>query len=284
MAMSSLHGWCREEKKIMRRTLVGSLAMAVAWGLAGVAGADVWDTGTPNDNTTATQNELVHGSSQTHDLAGQPGPNIDQDLYKIGVPPYTSWEVITDAVGADVGFGMSLVRTSSNGSTVIQASDPVSTLGFTRSLRWMNTTASPITAEFVKASPTGCGSNCTLNDVYQIRSFETTYAIPRFNSTSSQSTVLVIQNTAAYEVGGTVYFWNNAGALLHAVALAPTGFTKIPAKATLVLFPADFTQLQNQSGSVTIANDGRFGDLRGKAVSFEPTTGYSFDTPMTGRP
>lgn len=271
----------------MRIPLVGSLAMAVVWGVAGVAGADVWDQGTPNDNTTATQNELVHGSYQTHDLAAQPAlpsPITDLDFYKIGQPPYTSWEVVVDAVGADASVGVALQRTASNGSTVLQSSDPVSTLGFTRSLRWVNATSLPVTTELIKASPTGCSTNCTANSVYQIRTFETTYAIPRFNSTATQATVLLIQNTAAYDVGGMVYFWSNAGVLLHSVPLAVSPSAKIPAKQILVINPGAYPQLTNQSGTVTIANDGRFGDLRGKAASFESATGYSFDTGMSSRP
>ncbi len=37
-------------------------------------------------------------------------------------------------------------------------------------------------------------------------------------------------------------------------------------------------------GSVTVSNDGRYGDLSGKAVAVEPATGFSFDTPMVPKP
>ena len=36
-------------------------------------------------------------------------------------------------------------------------------------------------------------------------------------------------------------------------------------------------------GSVTVAHDGRFGDLAGKTVALEPATGFSFDSPMLPR-
>ena len=36
--------------------------------------------------------------------------------------------------------------------------------------------------------------------------------------------------------------------------------------------------------AVRISNDGRYGDLSGKAVSVEPATGFTFDTPMALRP
>ena len=36
-------------------------------------------------------------------------------------------------------------------------------------------------------------------------------------------------------------------------------------------------------GSVTIANDGRYGDLSAKTVALEPATGFSFDSPALPR-
>ena len=37
------------------------------------------------------------------------------------------------------------------------------------------------------------------------------------------------------------------------------------------------------SGSMTVAHDGSYGDLAGKAVAVEPSTGLSFDHPMVPR-
>jgi hypothetical protein len=39
-----------------------------------------------------------------------------------------------------------------------------------------------------------------------------------------------------------------------------------------------------QSGTITLASDGRYGDLAGKTVALEPATGFSFDSPMVPRP
>jgi hypothetical protein len=39
-----------------------------------------------------------------------------------------------------------------------------------------------------------------------------------------------------------------------------------------------------QSGSITVANTARYGDLAGKAVALEPATGFTFDTLMVPRP
>ena len=42
--------------------------------------------------------------------------------------------------------------------------------------------------------------------------------------------------------------------------------------------------LAGASGSITIANDAPYGALAGKAVSLEPSAGFSFDTRMDPRP
>jgi hypothetical protein len=38
-----------------------------------------------------------------------------------------------------------------------------------------------------------------------------------------------------------------------------------------------------QSGSITVTHDGGYGELAGKTVALEPSTGFSFDTPMLPR-
>jgi hypothetical protein len=37
------------------------------------------------------------------------------------------------------------------------------------------------------------------------------------------------------------------------------------------------------AGSITLTHTGRFGDLAGKTVALEPSTGFSFDSPMLPR-
>lgn len=262
---------------------VGS-AIALALCAVAPASADVWDLGSPNDNTTATQNELLHGSSQTHDLGAQPGPAADFDWYRLGQPAYSSWEVIVDAVSANAGFGVALERIGSDGTSVVQNSSTISSLGFARSLRWANATGSAVTNQYVRARSTTCTTTCTANDVYQLRAYDTTYAVSRFNNSGTQSTVLIVQNTAGHDVGGTVYFWSGAGTLLASVPLAVSPSPKVPPKQLFVSILPSITALVGQTGSITIVNDGRYGDLVGKAVSLETSTGFSFDTPLVGRP
>ena len=87
--------------------------------------------------------------------------------------------------------------------------------------------------------------------------------------------MLLLQNPADYTIAGTVYFWDGQGVLA-----AQQPFT-LAARRVLVLGTAAIAP--NIGGSVTIANDGRFGDLRGKAVALEPATGFSFDSTMEPR-
>ena len=65
-------------------------------GWIAAAAADVWD---PHDNAWYPSNELVHGSEQLHEL-GPGGKNDpggrDQDFYRIGQAPLSSYEVLVD--------------------------------------------------------------------------------------------------------------------------------------------------------------------------------------------
>jgi hypothetical protein len=51
----------------------------------------------------------------------------------------------------------------------------------------------------------------------------------------------------------------------------------------LLLVPTA-TALPNQSGSVRVGHTCGYGGLTGKAVSIEPSTGFTFDTGLQHRP
>jgi hypothetical protein len=257
----------------MRDRRVFAVALAVA--MAAVpARADVWDVQADNDNGNTTQNELVHGSDQIHDLGALAGPAADQDWYGIHQKAYSSYEVVVDATSGDLGTGLALDRVDSGG-TVLSTSTS-SGVGFSRSLRFANTTAVPNGGEFVRVTAS-CGTNCTASDQYRIRAYETTFAVPRFNNAGSQVTVLVVQNPGDATVTGTVYFWNTGGTLLGSAPLS------LAAKETLVLNTATVAGVAGQSGAITVAHDAGYSGLAGKAVALEPSTGFSFDTPMVAR-
>jgi hypothetical protein len=89
-------------------------------------------------------------------------------------------------------------------------------------------------------------------------------------------TVLVLQNPGNDPVSGTIYFWSNAGALIGQQALS------LAAHALLSLNTS--TVAPGVSGAITVAHDGAYGVLAGKAVSLEPATGFSFDSPLVSKP
>ena len=251
--------------------LVLGLGFALASGRAAMA--DVWDVQTQNDNTPASENELVHGSDQLHDLGALAGPAADNDWYQISQKPYSSYEVVVDATSGDIGTGLLVTRTDATGTTVVQSSDPVG-VGYSRSLRWMNDTAASVDNQRVHVVSGSCTTNCGADDVYRLRAYDTTYAIPRFNNLSSQVTILLLQNPTNYTITGTVHFWSSTGADLGTapINLAPKNLMVLP---TQTVAPG--------SGAVTIAHTGRYGDLSGKTVALEPATGFSFDSPMIPR-
>ena len=81
------------------RALVVSLLVA----LAAPAGADVWDTQQDSDNTLGTDNELIHGSMQVHDLGALSGPTAaDQDWYLLSQKPFSSYEIVIDETSGDI--------------------------------------------------------------------------------------------------------------------------------------------------------------------------------------
>jgi hypothetical protein len=261
----------------MLRPGLGILLAFVLFALPLGASLDVYDVQTNSDNSPATtRNELMHASEQWHDLAVLSGGVADEDWYRISQRPYSSYEVAVDAVSGDIpGRPFHIARVAADGTTVLQTGSL--TGGLTnRSLRFVNATASAITDQYIVVRGAACGVKCSSDDVYRIRASETTASIPRFNNTASQLTVLAIQNPADYGITGTIYYWDAAGALLtsSALGLAP--------KQLLVLATA--TVIPNTSGSITIAHDGRYGDLSGKAVALEPATGFSFDTLLSHRP
>jgi hypothetical protein len=240
--------------------------------------ADVWDIQTENDNlASTTENELVHGSDQLHDL-GQIGGAADQDWYRLSQKPFSSYEIVADSTSGDVAAagGMSLDRTDAAGTTVLQPSQAVG-VGYTRSLRWANLTANEENDERIRAMSAGCTTDCGPDDVYRIRAAETTYSVPRFNNFGTQITVLLLQNPTNYTIAGVVYFWDTAGVQ---VGNFPFSLTS---KQLLVLNTSTVPGAGGVGGAVTVAHDGRYGDLSGKTVALEPATGFSFDSPMLPR-
>ena len=95
---------------------------------------------------------------------------------------------------------------------------------------------------------------------------------------TTQTTVLLIQNPTDYTVAGRAYFWNATGVLEH------TQPVDVPARSLFLKSLSSVPLLVGKSGTITVSHNARYGDLVGKAVALEPATGFSFDTPMVWRP
>jgi hypothetical protein len=264
-----------EEVAVTR--VVWSLVLITAFAAARPL-ADVWDTAVDTDDNTGSDNVPIHGTVQVHDLGVRPGPVADVDFYSIEAPPRTSWEAVIDGLTGDTGGSLSFSWLAADGTTVLANGNslggPSCTL-CTQSARLVNNAATPL-LPFIRVGSPGCGTTCNTADQYTFRLFETTISVPRFNNAGSQVTILLVQNTSTVSITVNTHFWNAAGGLIG------TSTSAIPGRGLLALNTA--TVAAGQSGSITISNNGRFGDLSAKSVALEPATGFSFDTPGSYKP
>ena len=240
------------------------LSGAVNASVAGPGAGTILDDDAPGQSPA----ELGHGSSLVADLAGGV-----PDLYRIFQARRSSYEVVLDGASGDVAPGLQLERVGADGATVLQsAAGPGSAL----SLRWRNP-GDPVANQRVRVSA-ACTPSCGPQDVYRLRTYETTARIPRFNNSASQVTAVVVQNPGAAAVSGELDFRDPAGTELWSqpFSLAPG--------ATYVFNSASVPALQGRSGSISIFHDAPYGALGGKAVALEPATGFSFDSPLEWRP
>jgi hypothetical protein len=263
------------------RSLVLGAGLALALP-AGPASADVWDNDPANeDDSSETDNEIFHGTIQVHDLASQPPGTVDEDWYAVRSRPFSSYEVLVDGLQGEVwapgGSTLPVDRVNSNGSVLTAGQTPADGMGSAQSVRWANNTAA-VSSDFIRVDgvDTDCGTACTTDAQYTLRMWETTGSLPRFNNAGSQLTVLLLQNPTSYTISGTAFFWDTAGGLVGSQPFS-LGARQLFAFNTTAVAPG-------ASGSVTVTQDGRFGDLQGKTVALEPATGFSFDTPMAYRP
>jgi uncharacterized repeat protein (TIGR01451 family) len=251
---------------------------SVAGGAADPVSGNDADT-EPTSVLARSDGELAHGMAVRADLAALAGGVADEDRYRIAQQPYASYEVVIDEASGDLGTatGPVLERLGADGTSVVQTAQPAG-VGPSRSLRWENSTSSPVTAEVVRVRSASCTTGCGADDVYRVRAYETTYTVPRFNNSGSQVTVLLLQNPGVAAVAGHAYFWSPQGALVGTAAIA------LGPHQLAVINTAGVPGVAGQSGTITVTHDGRYGDLVGKTVALEPATGFSFDSPLGTRP
>jgi hypothetical protein len=263
-----------------KSVLACSLAASVLASPAAQA-RDIWDL-TGNDGSAATRSEIAPGALQVHDLEAV-GAIADQDWFRVSQKPYSSYEVLVDGLTGGLApvpvtvpgteLGVHLVR---QGGAVVP-SNALGSSGSARVLYFRNESAAPIDDEFVRVSNPACTSACAANEQYRIRLFDTTYGVPRFNNTATQTTILIVQNTSDRNVYFNAYFFDAAGTLqgVHS--------RDLPAFSSVSLNTSTVPGVAGRSGAIIVQNDGRYGVLTGKAVALEPATGFTFDTPMVAR-
>jgi len=246
----------------------GLLAAAPAW-------ADRWDNTTSQDDTASTTfNELHHGVVQDHDWSG----DTDQDWYRFSTRGRSSYEVVVDGLGSDLNtIYIDFERYVYSDTTTVLDYFTTAGTGYQLSLRWQNTNSSS-QSDRIKIAATNTGNST--NDGYVVKAYETRVAIPRYNNSGGQITVLLCQNLGDSTNTGSVYLWSAAGSLV-------TNFNySVAANGLLAqnLASVNSGAANNTSGTVTVTQSGRFGDLNCKSVALEPATGFSFDSPGVYKP
>jgi len=260
-----------------RCQILGALALSLA---CVPAFADVWDTAVDTDDNIGTDNTPVHGTVQVHDLGVRPGPVADQDFYSFEARAFSSYETIIDGLTGDTGGSLSFQYLASDGTTVLSSGTSLGSASCTlctQTLRLDNNQATPRPV-FMRVGSPGCGTSCDSSDQYTFRFLETTYAVPRYNNVASQVTVLVLHNISELPVAGNIHLFNIAG-----TRVGNQAFT-LPVNNHVVINTATIAGGSGTSGVMTVSHNGRYGSLAGKAVVLDPSTGFSFDTPLMPKP
>ena len=235
-----------------------------------VRATDPWEAD-PEDDGPATLAHLLPGQSQTgRDL--QAAGTADEDWVFVPTRPRHSYEARATGgahwAASVGGSGAKLERLDAG--LVVQQTGSDAGLASVRghAIRWIAGTA-PVT-DYLRVT----GGPVELATPYTLELFDTTYAFPRWNNSSTQVTVFLVQNNTSTPVNAFVYFFSASGTVLHTEPLG------IAADGLAVFNTSTVPALFGQSGSARIAHTGGVGALSGKAVSLEPGTGFTFDTAL----
>ncbi|MET0556000.1 MAG: hypothetical protein ABW221_23370 [Vicinamibacteria bacterium] len=261
-------------RRLFLLVVVVLAAAARAWAV------DPWEGNGIVDDDPLVTNTLTHGAMQQHDLDTAGGP-VDQDWMVLATQAGHSYEARITGVNSvfDTHSGCTscaqFERVTWAGA-IIQDDEPVMTGGsnrtYDRTIRWV-ATSTQVSEEFIRLR----GDSAFPGDadsVYTIRFWDTTYAIPRWNAANGQVTVFLIQNMTQKSVTGSIRFFSASGTLLHEQPLA------LGENQLQVFNASGVSALVGQSGHAYVAHTAGYGGLSGKAVALEPSTGFTFDTPM----
>jgi len=263
---------------------IGALAVMLCSSVP-AARADVWDVGTDNDNASTSDNELVNGLDQVHDMAAQQGGTVeDVDWYPFPIFSGNSYEILLDGITGALGNANTgspaLDLIAPDGTTVAFGSDPVSSLGIARRLTFRYSTGSPEAMYYLRVSHPDCGLSCVNTDQYHIHFRNTTALVPRFNNSATQVSILVLQNSTNADVITQLVAYDATGTVITTIEvdLSPNQVTAVN------LSTVSSGVLAGKSGGLRIANSAPYGALAGKVVAVEPATGFTFDTPLVYKP
>lgn len=256
------------------------LAIAALAAAVPALAADPWEGGYGPDDDSLTANTLSPGLAQQHDL-DQAGGGNDVDWAVVPTLQNHSYEARISGANLDFDWGTcpgcAQFERVDNDGTVL--TEDVATVNdgsgstaesYDRSVRWV--ASGSTIREYVRVTGSAFGE--TASSVYTLRYWDTTYTVPRWNSSGGQVTVFVITSLVQAPATGAVHFFSGSGALLHTqpLTLAPN--------TPLVLNTSTIGALAGQSGFALVAHTAGYGGLTGKAVALEPSTGFTFDTAL----
>ena len=254
------------------RAAIATLALALT--ALPAAANDPWELD-PQDDSQAARAHILPGQVQTRrDLEGGGAAAIDQDWVKIYSQPRHSYEARVSggplwSQGGFVGAQLDLMDATPAVLAAANGDEFANLRG--QSVRWIVGGPNPTEWLLRMTGPPAAQTAVP----YTLELHDTTYSIPRWNNTGTQSTFFFIQNNKGLPVSGNIYFFNASGTMLHDRSFA------LPANALLVLNTSTITPIFGSSGSALVAHGGGRGALSGKAVALEPATGFTFDTAMT---
>ncbi len=230
------------------------------------------------DDNASTKVTFTTGFVQVHDL-DQAGGGEDQDWIAVPTLARHSYEArissgnIAWDWGACTACGQ-FERVSAGGTILTEDVGIINEGGvesYDRSVRWIATSST--TNEFVRITGSTDFTE-TANSIYQIRFWDTTYSVPRWNNANGQVTVFLISSLIQASATVRIDFYNATGSLL-----ATSNFTLGP-NQLITLNTGTIPALAGISGHAYVSHTAGYGGLAGKAVALDAATGFSFDTPM----
>ena len=95
--------------------------------------------------------------------------------------------------------------------------------------------------------------------------------------------VVILQNPTNYTISGTDLLLERER---QPAQQHRTARSRSPLKQAALIFCATnvVAGVPGTSGTITVSHTGRYGDLTGKVVALEPSTGFSFDSPAPCAP